>query len=401
MTSKFSGLLISLATALVLLLAVEAVLGTWSYVPLAGREVNCASAVVHHDYCPGIVSRRTMAAADGGTIVDTFLDQSALAVATPARMATRTDVASYDVINIGDSFLQADEIAFDQRLAARMGANGVRVLDVGYSSWAPVTMRNWLLAHPPRRGARVNLFTMTNDFMASFSMSNLAYHALASTAPAITRDNRVVFTGPVEAPAQLGLGARLQRQSFFLSRIALVRQRFVSVEPPAAGTPFHDTRFATFGSDCGDLARYHDGTPELLADYLSFARDEACWPRPLRAAVDSATADIRRIADDLDSIGVELHVYLVPAGWAFDGETLVGKASPRHYAMAADVTVTQGGLARHLARALQGLRFTDLEPVIAGLKRGDNERWYFPVDGHWTAHAHRQLADWLLRQHVQ
>ena len=81
-------------------------------------------------------------------------------------MVTVADIPSYDVINIGDSFLQADEISYEYTLSRVLEAyTGKKVLQVGMGSWAPVNFYAWLKHNSLRQGVEVNIFVMTNDIL--------------------------------------------------------------------------------------------------------------------------------------------------------------------------------------------------------------------------------------------
>ncbi|MGI9326706.1 MAG: alginate O-acetyltransferase AlgX-related protein [Pseudomonadales bacterium] len=382
-----------------LLVIVELFLGTWlRYDPYTVAGVTCPDAQVHHNYCPGIVHRRYMARADGGAVVDTFVNQSAIAVPKPDTRESTTDFADYDIINIGDSFLQAEEVSFARRLTAQMPVGDLQALQVGYSSWAPITMLNWFREHVSKPGSHVNLLLMTNDFIASYGNSNLGYYEHLKSSDAAYFE----FNTTKAKSADDSLLASLTRRSFFLSRWAQFRkvakaekskQALVNAKPS-----FDSTAFAAFDASCEPLPAYADRRehlPTLLYDYLAFARPSKCWSSVQREAVDNAINDIERIRTLLQARKVSLSIYLIPAGWAFPEENMVGKASPRFYGIQAQATITHAGLGNHLASRLRNLDFVDLEPVIRQLKEEDSEHWYFPVDGHWTAHAQRRLATWL------
>ncbi len=384
---------------IVLLVIVEVFLGAWlRYDPYTAAGVTCPDVLVHHNYCPGIVHRRYMAKADGGAVVDTFVNRSSIAVPTPELRESTSDFAEYDLINIGDSFLQAEEVPFAQRLTAQMPVNNLKAVQVGYSSWAPITMLNWLRGHPPKPGSHVNLLLMTNDFIASYRNSNIGYYEHLES----SGSDQFRFNTTRARSADDSLFARLKRRSFFLSRWVQFRSGATAEstknELENSKQAFRSSAFATFAADCEPLPEYADridSLPSLLYDYLAFSRPLQCWSAAQRQAVDNAIADIERIQSFLQARKATLSVYLIPAGWAFPQENMVGKASPRFYGIQAEATITHAGLADHLTSRLQHLDFVDLEPVIRELKEGDDEQWYFPVDGHWTAHAQQRLAAWL------
>ena len=384
------------AIAAALLVMAELALGDWlGSEPLDGNEANCSNELVHHFYCPSVRLRRFLSYEDGGGVVDSFIDGSGIAVADASLIHKRTDVARYDIVNIGDSFLESQAVPYSQRLSQRMRELGANALQVGYSSWAPITMLGWLKANLPKRGAHVNLFVMTNDFTPSYGWANINYYKhLVDPVAAEPR-----FKVLPNAALDTSLARRMERRSFVWSRIKLARASIAKPVTPAMLSPaLNDNAFARLDESCSPLSELEarkSALPSLLLDYVYFSRPRQCWPAEASVAVDHAVSDIRRIRDLLAERGVSLTVLLIPAGWAFPGEVISGKAAPAYYGLAEHVTVTQAGLARAVAARLADLDFVDLEPVIADLKRNDGAKWYFPADGHWTAHAQNELAKWL------
>ena len=125
----------------------------------------CPDERLHHIYCPDISHKRKMLPTDGGEVIVNFVNRSSIRVAGPDDMTSITDVPSYDVINIGDSFLQADEIPYEYTLSRVLEeATGKKVLQVGMGSWAPVNFYAWLNENELRKEVEVNMFVMTNDF---------------------------------------------------------------------------------------------------------------------------------------------------------------------------------------------------------------------------------------------
>jgi hypothetical protein len=137
-----------------------------------------------------------------------------------------------------------------------------------------------------------------------------------------------------------------------------------------------------------------------IYDYLIFSQNERCWPDENREQVKSGIKDIQKLKKYTDKVGAELFVYLIPSGWAFPNENLIGKSAPGYFNLSKDAVVSQKGLALYMEHELRniGVSFTDLEPVIKKLKGNSSEKWYFPVDGHWNESAHRALSKFLIKE---
>ena len=77
----------------------------------------CPDKYLHHKYCPEISHKTGMKYPDSGEVVVNYINKSSNRVAGPEEMGAFTDLSSYDIINIGDSFLQADEIPYEYTLS--------------------------------------------------------------------------------------------------------------------------------------------------------------------------------------------------------------------------------------------------------------------------------------------
>ena len=152
-------------------------------------------------------------------------------------------------------------------------------------------MLNWLRSQRLARGAHVNVFTMTNDFLPSYGSSNVNYHRTGRLA----QDGSLMF--PVSEPkpaAAEGLISALRDRSFFGSRIyQIVQARNAATEPSGSQSLIRETGFASLVSDCSELqsflAEYPDAPP-LLVDYVTFATTPECWSADARR---QSTAPLR------------------------------------------------------------------------------------------------------------
>jgi len=150
----------------------------------------CPHERLHHIYCPNISHKRKMQPADGGEVILNYVNKSSIRVAGPDDMAVFSDISSYDIINIGDSFLQADEIPYEYTLSRFLEAEtGKKALQVGIGSWAPVNYYAWLKQNPLPPKIDVNIFVMSNDFIPNYQFSNLNYYRLGE----IEKSGELVF----------------------------------------------------------------------------------------------------------------------------------------------------------------------------------------------------------------
>lgn len=392
-TNIFRTLCVNLMVFGALGVLVELVFGHW-FSPL-DPPLYCQSALYHHDFCPGVVTRSALDPLDGGAVIETVTNRSRLRVADASLAGSETDTASYDVINIGDSFMESHQVAYGQTLSRVMEKHGGRkVLQVGISSWAPAVYLNWLQNNPLKKGVEVNLFLMMNDVTERDPYSNMAYHRLGRQTPEGLR---------FDFSYRLAIKEFVRYRSFFYYTAWKIYDGWVN-QPASSnslsavgGGKWLDGDFSAPQRDCSRLASLADKTEPMAYDYLVFAFDSACWPPGVREHVESAVSDLRKIKAAVEASHGKLRVLVVPSGWAFPGENIAGKET-NHYHLKENTLITTLPLASYL-RGEVGAPVIALEPVIRDMKRASSpgEKWFFNLDGHWTPYAHARLGEWLAR----
>lgn len=355
---------------------------------------NCFTEKFHHEYCPEWVGKNTLSSQDGGEEIPIFVNKDGIRVKSSKEVSSHSDVASYNVINIGDSFMQADEITYNEMLSSRINdMSNYRTLQVGYSSWAPIQMYNWIKRQSLQKGSTVNLFTMVNDYIPSYINSNYGYHKGAS----MGNDgffHFIKYKGKTPQPKRQEL--KWRQKSFFLSRydqILANKKRTVSFEKKFSKFKLLSGSFQQLGVNCNQLDGWVDVAP-LTYDYLSFSFANKCWRTEQIKAVDSAISDINMIYKYLNKQSVKLNLFIIPPGWSFTGENLAGKARAT-YKIEAETIITIQGLANYVAQQTN-VKVVDLEPVINGFKDQSDKPMYLSLDGHWTKYMHDQLAGWMI-----
>ena len=242
---------------------------------------------------------------------------------------------------------------------------------------------------------------MTNDLTPSYPNSNSHYHGElpGQPFPLVFQPKRA--DEPSEAVA-LDWQAELMARSVLLSRSRAAVEAFSA--PKSASAPVASLLSRELASPraCADVDKAAAALPSetWLLDYIRLALPPDCWTQPMREGVDGAIEDIGLAYDHVIAEGGTMHVYLIPAGWVFEAENMVGKAVRAQFGLAPDATVSQAGVAHYMAERLsqRGVPFDDLQPVIASLKSSETGNYYFPADGHWTPLTHRLLAPLIMSE---
>ncbi len=347
--------------ALLLLGAESAVRHLWSdYARPADRRVY-PDAQVHHDYRPG--ASFTTHPGPGDDFAPAYNEINALSMRGPL---PGTKVGRR-ILLLGDSFVQADEVAFEQTFGQLLNAHFVQraeFISHGMVSWSPTPEFSWLyhrgLALQPDD---VVLFLCINDFfrISAFHQTDAVYRRQA-----IYRDG-------------LPVGYRIESPS--LAEIALAHSALLQLMRRV-----YRSATAAWGlADAGDR-------PSIPGEILHLAQPPDQWPPDLRANVDSTLSVVGAMHDYLRQHRVELHIALVPLPFAWADEAVIGKQHPL-YGWSADFAVSQDGIERYARTYAQQrtMGWIDLHAEFARRKEHSAEPLFNGADGHWNTAGHRAV----------
>ena len=370
-----------------------------SFVELIGRQLittsTCFDERTYHRYCGSLNGLSKGNPIDNVKPIPMLTNADGVRIGDEKLINTRTNLANVMILNIGDSFLQAEKIHFEETLGQRIQSlSGTRTLDVGFSSWAPINYLGWLVKHRPRPHVAINIFAMVNDFQVG---GNINYY---SSGAEIDEAGYPIF--------RKVLSTELKRSSF-IYRVyeqlhkMLLRYRIGAIYENSDGDPeVKDYSYSRMSDNCRLLTEL-DAPPGAMS-YIVFAFNPRCWSPNIKRAVTSAVLDLEKICKMGKDNSWMVTVFLVPSGWSFPNEIDIGRAM-KYYGMSKDTVITTEGLFRYVRSRLQ-CETISLETVIRELQRKEerSKAWYFRLDGHWTPYAHEMLAKWLAeryrRQHV-
>jgi len=362
----------------------------------------CPDRFLHHKYCPEISHKRKLSPVDGGETIVSFVNKSSIRVTSPDDILTVTDVPSYDVINIGDSFLQADEISYEYTLSRVLEAStGKRVLQVGMGSWAPVNFYAWLKHNLLRQGVEVNIFVMTNDVLPNYSLSNLNYYQLGNVDQSgdlqFGKEFNFLYGIFGESDFIGKLKHALVMNSAIYRLLLRIKTKLKEKKPQknVSSPQIFSGVLTEQVENCGHMNAY-DNITVATRDYVRLAFKINCWDAELVENVDSATADLRKSIQEVNKVGGKVRVMIVPAAWAFADEGVVGKTNKR-YNMGANAAITSEPLVKFITMKLADLpvEVVSLEKIIKGFKRQTKQNLYLSEDGHWNKNAHKMLGTWM------
>jgi hypothetical protein len=149
-----------------------------SSIPLneAGQAVYLSTPEFHHNYRPSQVFITNPSVPNEFEPVENAVNS--LAIRGPE--IPEKEPGEYRVLLIGDSFVQADEIAFEKTMAEllnkSLGYKKIRVIQHGIGSWSPLLELNWLLKEGfDLKPDLVIDFLCINDFYGSYAMADTSY----------------------------------------------------------------------------------------------------------------------------------------------------------------------------------------------------------------------------------
>jgi len=362
----------------------EITLGNWKTEPTKPSTTRaigetCYNTLTHHDYCPGIIHINSNHPKDGGQKIENYINKSGIRVLDKKDINSITDFKEYDVINIGDSFLQADEIKYKDTLSfIQEQKTKNKVLQVGYSSWAPITMRRWLESKKLKKHVHVNVFAMINDFTINYGKANIHYQ------------NKINSKGEFNIPHQNTPTKidKLKQNSFFYSKFKAIFHS--QATPPKKSSELSGT-YEQKSSNCKILHKLKSKITDLTFNYLEFAFNNECWSEQTVSAVQSAVEDLKKIQILISSIDGTVTFYLIPAGWAFKDENIIGKQTSV-YMINQETAITTLELSNYISNYLP---IINLENILKKFKKRNKKLLYFPLDGHWNKEAHRVIGHML------
>jgi hypothetical protein len=361
----------------------------------------CPDKYLHHVYCPEISHRQQMLPVDGGETIVNYVNKSSLRVAGPNEVSTTTDVTNYEIINIGDSMLQADEVFYEYTLSRALEtATGKKALQVGMGSWAPVNFYAWLKSNSLRRGVEVNIFVHLNDILPNYQHSNLNYYSLGN----LDESGQLQFDdfsliwnlfGESDFAGKLkhALAMNSAIYRFTLKMKNRLNEKNTN-ENTSSPRIFSDVLSEPV-TDCDRMKTYSDVVTSTL-DYVKFAFIKECWDEKMFKSADSAIADLNKSIKIVNTVKGKVRVFIVPASWAFEDEGLASKVNDR-YKMAEKAVITTEPLVQYVTTKLKDkpVEVISLEKVIKNLKKETEEKLYLPYNGHWNKNGQQVLGRWM------
>ena len=335
--------------------------------------------LVHHDYIPSVRFRLTPS--HGDTFPPLVVEINSFGIRGPLPGPKKC----YRVLNLGDSFVQSYQTAFESTFGERLNrtfAGRIDFISHGMSSWSPTPEFSWIYHKGMRlQPDEVNLFLHPNDFFRA---------SVYQWADAVYRQ-QAVYEGTVPVRYRLAQPAVLERarRGLAITRLLILARRGAA-QISNHNHPENDSS-ATFGSMYAPLGR----------EFALMALPRENWPPDLRAAIDGTIQVVRDLDAYLKQRHVKLNVLFVPSGWAWTNECVAAKPL---YGWPPNIVVPQTGLERYLRESLgqSGIPWIDLRERFESEKRDHPAKLLFnEFDSHWNTNGHRVVVEQLSAYYEQ
>jgi hypothetical protein len=371
---------INLAVLLGLLVVLE--LSWIIYDKTLRSKVRCDLDWVLYNYCPNIKTTRLNHADDGGKLIKIETDD----LGGRVQIGSNSTFQKAKKFLIGDSFIQADEIEYQDTIYGLWNSKiDNAAYSLGYSSWNPIQYFD-AIKRIGKADSHYYVFLMTNDVMPSYERS---------VSVELAREKTILMLNFIRETLTYKVLSRVKRSVFNLQKNKELESEGNKFEISTNAFSVKDYQ------DCTPLSKIKDSnySRRLGFDYLVFSKKYDCWPVVHKKTFDeflSVTKDIERyVINDLNS---KITFVWVGAGWAHRNQASKGRLA-NAYGFSADISVTQKGLVDEFEKRFNKSDIIDTEKVIAtaisSCSQDCEDKYFFAVDGHWTPETHKLVLSSL------
>lgn len=287
----------------------------------------------------------------------------------------------YRVINIGDSFIQADEVQFEDTFGQKLNSffkNKIEFISHGLGSYSPTPEFSWIYHKAiPLEINEVNLFLCINDFfrLDVYGSSDAYYRQFAHYQNNVPISYKVSSTKEFSAIRE------------FLKKSDLVRLLYMT--------------FTKFNTKALQVVP-EDEDQTLLNEFIWFSQSEDTWPNELRTSFMQVIEVIKNMKEFLKQKNIKLNITLVPVGFRYDNENVPGKHSPTYNFKQGQI-ITQNGLENALIdfSNKQNITYINLTKYFDEAKTQHPTILLFnEMDGHWNKNGHDVVFQ-ALKKHYE
>lgn len=283
----------------------------------------------------------------------------------------------YRVLNIGDSFIQADEVSFKNTFGEKLNNSNLNIefISHGIASWSPTPEFSWIYHNVDRiEYDEVNLFLCANDFFrkSDYVSVDEVYRTHAN----YSESGIPISYNIVSAEKTI---RDILSQVYIYKLVSFAKSRITSAF---------------------DKGHTSSGKINVPNEIIMLSSNSEAWDSELRINVLKTLDVVREIDDFLKNRNIKLNVLVVPLGLAWEDEFTLGKQS-----LSSDwektKIISQEGIEEFTREFLKNheINYIELSNEFNLFKRENkNVSLFYDMDGHWNKNGH-YLVHEILNNH--
>ncbi len=345
------------------------------------NRITCSYNWVLYNYCPNIVDVKKNSFHDGSEVVFSFSNSIGQRV---KKIGDETNSLAKNIF-IGDSFIQAEEIPYEETFYGKL-AEKHNINAIGYSSWNVIEYIE-VIKKLSLKNTNYHVFIMPNDVLPLYSRSVYGERNLS--------EKRIQ-----DLYVPKGLKAELSKAYSNSITWKLMNSSFTAKEDKKALTTLNIDKFSeTHIQDCSPLAKVPEEYKKTMGyGYLEYSKRPFCWDDLHTEAAKLALNEIKKMSESVKNLDSELFLYLIPPGWSFKNQNTIGRKNNEYYFFGDNIKVTTKPMFLYFSSSLPDIKFINLEIMINNWILDCSEckdHLYFSEDGHWTKKMHSLLFDYF------
>jgi len=281
---------------------------------------------------------------------------------------------SVRVLNIGDSFIQAEEVEFDKTFGEILNEefkDSIEFISHGISSWSPTPIFSWIIHKGvDLRPDHINLFLCINDFYRK----EVLYTSDANYRKSAVYENGLPIAYKIDEDAN---------DIKFWASLELVRLPVLVYKKVKASS-----------STQANSSKPRQGLSLVVEEMKLLEQADSTWNDTFKTELNQTLDVVVKMNEYLKNKNIGLNVYMIPTGFCWENESAGGKLT---YGMQAEDAITQKGFENYLIQVLNKkhdikthILYSDID-----IYKHNNpaEKLYFAYDGHWNDLGHQLVAE--------
>lgn len=352
-------------------------------------KFQCEYDWVIYNYCPNIKTQRINHIYDGGSTINIITDDNGIRYNFRSKKQNPTNPK---FVIIGDSFIQADEIEYNKTVYGLFNKKNINSsIGIGYASWNPIQYLD-IIKKLSLKNVHYFVFVMANDINP---IENRSVYGEIKNYKNISKFDKFKF---YVRETLIYKVFNLSRRFFLSENNKLRKHNSISKELSYQFNKFNIINI----KNCKPLEgiKKHSYKLSLGFDYLVFSKDISCWNKFYKKVYNQFINKLHKIEKYIiQNLNSDITFIWISPGWAFKDQNSIGRLA-KEYQFPNNVEITQQGLINELEKDIINSKLINSEKLIRdqlkNCKIKCKDKFYFAVDGHWTAKTHEVIFNYIL-----